>query len=146
MTRQRTSTPDCHTTTISVYIGIGITVTRTSIRITTSIIRTTSSRQFDFRIAPFHHVVLVIGRCQSLHHAGVCACRARAARYPNSIELNEDEDDEQTEGAMIKRLVFYFDLHVAWDSTINGQQYAQENNTQCRDHVTFTLFQIRNFK
>jgi hypothetical protein len=25
-------------------------------------------------------------------------CRARAARYPNSIELNEDEDDEQTDG------------------------------------------------
>jgi hypothetical protein len=89
--------------------------------------------------------VLVIGRCHMLEWVyGVC--RARAARYPNSIELNEDEDDEQTEGAMVKRLVFYFDLHVAWDSTINGQQYAQENNTQCRDHVTFTLFQIRNLK
>jgi hypothetical protein len=145
VTRQRTSTPDCHTTTISVYIGIGITVTRTSIRITTSIIRTTSWRQFDFRIASFHHGVLVIGRRHMLEWA-YSVCRARAARYPNSIGLHEDEDDEQTEGAMVKRLVFYFDLHVAWDSTINGQQYAQENNTQCRYHVTFTLFQIRNLK
>jgi hypothetical protein len=144
-TRQRTSTPACHTATISVYIGIGITVTRTSIRITTSMIRTISWRQFDFHIAPFHHVVLVIGRCHMLEWVyGVC--RDRAARYPNSIELNEDEDDKQTEGAMVKRLVFYFDLHVAWDSTINGKQYAQENNTQCRDHVTFTLFQLRNLK
>jgi hypothetical protein len=73
-------------------------------------------------------------------------CRARAACYTNPIELNEDEDDEQAEGAMVKRLVFYFDLHVAWDLTINGQQYARANNTQCRDHVTFTLFQIRNLK
>jgi hypothetical protein len=103
--RQRTSTPACHTTTTSVYIGIGITVTRTSIRIITSMIRTISWRQFDFRIAPFHHEVLVIGRCHMLEWVyGVC--RARAAHYPNSIELNEDEDDEQTEGAMVKRLVF----------------------------------------
>jgi hypothetical protein len=111
-------------------------------------IRTISWRQFDFRIAPFQRVVLVIGRCHMLEWVyGVCRARdARDARYPNSIELNEDEDDEKTEGAMVKRLVFYFDLRVAWDSTINGQQYAQEHSTQCRDHVTFTLFQIRNLK
>jgi hypothetical protein len=46
---------------------------------------------------------------------------------PNSIQLNKDEDDEQTEGAMVKRLVFYFDLHLAWDSTINRKQYGQAN-------------------
>jgi hypothetical protein len=64
--------------------------------------------------------VLVIGRCHMLEWVyGVC--RARDVRYLNSIELNEDEDDEQTEGAMVKRLVFYFDLHVTWDSTINWQ-------------------------
>jgi hypothetical protein len=49
---------------------------------------------------------------------------------PNSIESNEDEDDKQTEGAMVKRLVFYFDLHVAWDSTINRKQYTRANSTQ----------------
>jgi hypothetical protein len=41
-----------------------------------------------------------------------------------------------------KQLVFYFDLHVAWDSTINQQQYMRAKNTQCRDHVKFILFQI----
>jgi hypothetical protein len=61
---------------------------------------------------------------------------------PNPIELNEDEDDEQTEGAMVKGLVFYFDFQVAWDSTIDRKQYTRANNTQCRDHMTFTLFQI----
>jgi hypothetical protein len=54
---------------------------------------------------------------------------------PNSIELDEDEDDEQTEGAIVKLLVFYFDLHVAWDSTINRKQYTRANKTQCRDHI-----------
>jgi hypothetical protein len=46
---------------------------------------------------------------------------------PNSIELNEDEEDEQTEGAMVKRLFFYLiykwhGIRQSIGSSIRGQK------------------------
>jgi hypothetical protein len=64
----------------------------------------------------------------------------------HSIESNEDkdEDDKETEGALVKGLVFDFYLDIAqfWKSTTK----TQGKHTQSREHPAFALPLIWNLK